>query len=56
MLVFDVLGVSDFDHFQIPPSRPTNGPHQVSDLFGILRDVKRKNLLESYHDRRPGGR
>jgi arginine decarboxylase len=50
MLVFDVLGVSDFDRFQVPPEVPPDAPQQLNDLFGIYRDLKKKNLLESYHD------
>jgi arginine decarboxylase len=50
MLVFDVLGVSNFDRYQVPPEVPLDAPQQVSDLFGIHRDLKKKNLLESYHD------
>ncbi len=50
MLVFDVLGVSDFDRFGVPPEVPADAPQQVSDLFSIYRDLKKKNLLESYHD------
>lgn len=50
MLIFDVLGVGDFDRFQIPPEIPYDAPQQVNDLFSIHRDLKKKNLLESYHD------
>jgi arginine decarboxylase len=50
MLVFDVLGVNDFDRLQVPPEIPADAPQQVTDLFGIHRDLKKKNLLESYHD------
>jgi arginine decarboxylase len=50
MLVFDVLGVSNFDRYQAPPEVPADAPQQVSDLFAIHRDLKKKNLLESYHD------
>src|SRR5262249_46879430 len=50
MLVFDVLGVSNFDRFDLPPDIPHDAPQQVSDLYSIHRDVKKKNLLESYHD------
>jgi arginine decarboxylase len=50
MLVFDVLGVSDFDRFQVPPELPPDAPQQVADLFAIHRDLKKKNVLESYHD------
>ncbi len=50
MLVFDVLGVSNFDRYQAPPDMPEDAPQQLSDLFAIHRDVSRKNCLESYHD------
>ncbi len=50
LLVFDVLGVSNFDRYEVPPEIPVDAPQQVSDLFGIYRDLKKKNILESYHD------
>src|SRR6516225_4378816 len=50
LLVFDVLGVSNFDRYQVPPALPDDVPPQVTDLFSIYRDLKKKNLLESYHD------
>jgi arginine decarboxylase len=50
MLIFDVLGVSDFDRFEVPPEVPADAPQQGSDLFAIHRELKKKNLLESYHD------
>lgn len=50
MLIFDVLGVSNFDRFEAPPDVPDNAPQQVSDLFSLHRDLKKKNLIESYHD------
>jgi arginine decarboxylase len=50
LLVFDVLGVSDFDRYEVPPEVPEDAPQQVQDLFGIYRDLKKKNILESYHD------
>src|SRR3954447_19667832 len=50
LLVFDVLGVSNFDRYEVPPEVPPDAPQQVSDLFGIYRDLSKKNLLESYHD------
>ncbi|MSU77280.1 MAG: biosynthetic arginine decarboxylase [Gemmataceae bacterium] len=50
MLVFDVLGVSNFDHYTVPPEIPADSPQQVSDLFGIYRDLSKKNMLEGYHD------
>jgi arginine decarboxylase len=50
MLVFDVLGVSNFDRYTVPPEIPADAPQQVSDLFGIYRDLSKKNMLECYHD------
>jgi arginine decarboxylase len=50
LLVFDVLGVSNFDRYEAPPDLPLEAPQQVVDLHGILRDLSKKNLLESYHD------
>src|SRR5216684_912406 len=50
MLVFDVLGVSNFDRYTVPPEIPADSPQQVSDLFGIFRDLSKKNMLEGYHD------
>jgi arginine decarboxylase len=50
MLVFDVLGTSDFDRFQVPPEIPPDAPQQANDLFSIYREVKKKNVQESYHD------
>src|SRR6185437_15502174 len=50
LLVFDVLGVSNFDRYDVPPEVPPEAPQQISDLFSIYHDLKKKNLLESYHD------
>jgi arginine decarboxylase len=50
LLIFDVLGVSNFDRYDAPDEVPADAPQQISDLFAIHRDLKKKNLLESYHD------
>ena len=50
MLVFDVLGVSNFDRYTVPPEIPADAPQQLSDLFGIHRDLSKKNMIEGYHD------
>jgi len=53
LLVFDVLGVSRLDRDEdsaIPDELPVNAPSQIQDLVAILREMKKKNLLESYHD------
>ncbi|MBV8383888.1 MAG: biosynthetic arginine decarboxylase [Planctomycetaceae bacterium] len=50
VLVFDVLGVSNFDRYQAPPEVEPDAPQPIADLFGIHRDLSKKNALESYHD------
>jgi arginine decarboxylase len=50
LLVFDVLGVSNFDRYQAPAEAPADAPQPISDLFSIYRDLSQKNFLESYHD------
>lgn len=50
LLVFDVLGVSNFDRYQEIPEVPEEAPQQIQDMFAIYRDLSKKNLLESYHD------
>jgi arginine decarboxylase len=50
LLVFDVLGVSNFDRYHAPPELPDDAPQQVVDLQGIYRELSKKNLLEGYHD------
>jgi len=50
MLIFDVLGVHNFDRYTVPPEVAADAPQQVSDLFSIHRDLSKKNMLEGYHD------
>jgi len=50
MLVFDVLGTSDFDSSGAPASVPEDAPQPLQDLFAIHRDLTKKNFIESYHD------
>jgi arginine decarboxylase len=50
VLVFDVLGVSNFDRYQAPAEIPLDAPQPITDLFAIYRDLSKKNYLESYHD------
>jgi arginine decarboxylase len=50
LLVFDVLGVSNFDKYQAPPEIPADAPQQILDLQAASRDVNKKNYLEAYHD------
>jgi arginine decarboxylase len=50
LLVFDVLGVSNFDRYQVPSTIPQDAPQPITDLYSNYRDLSKKNLLESYHD------
>jgi arginine decarboxylase len=50
MLVFDVLGTSDFDDCIAPASVPDDDPQPLRDMFAIHRDLTKKNAIESYHD------
>lgn len=50
LLVFDVLGVSNFDRYMAPTEIPAEAPQPISDLFSIFRDLSKKNIIESYHD------
>jgi arginine decarboxylase len=50
LLVFDVLGVSNFDRYTAPTEMPTEAPQPITDLFSIFRDLSKKNIIESYHD------
>lgn len=50
LLVFDVLGVSNFDRYTAPTEIPAEAPQPISDLFSIFRDLSKKNIIESYHD------
>jgi len=50
MLVFDVLGTSNFDNCDAPESVPEDAPQPLQDLHTIHRDLTKKNYTESYHD------
>lgn len=50
VLVFDVLGTSDFDKCTAPDSLPDDAPEPLKDLFSTYTDLNKKNYLESYHD------
>jgi arginine decarboxylase len=50
VLIFDVLGTSNFDRCQAPAEVPADAPQPIADLFSIHRDLSKKNAIESYHD------
>jgi arginine decarboxylase len=52
VLVFNVLGVSGFDLFDVPAALPEGEeiPQPVRDLFDSYREITKKNFQEQYHD------
>lgn len=50
VLVFDVLGTSNFDACTAPTSLPDDAPEPIRDLFGNYKELNKKNFLEFYHD------
>ncbi len=50
VLVFDVLGTSNFDRCDAPASVPDDAPQPIKDLFAVHRDLNKKNYAECYHD------
>ena len=50
VLVFDVLGTSNFDKCTAPDDLPPDSPQPIQDLFANYKEVNKKNYLETYHD------
>jgi len=50
VLIFDVLGTSDFDGCTAPATLPEDAPQPIQDLFNTYKDLNKKNFLENYHD------
>ncbi|MCG5054828.1 MAG: biosynthetic arginine decarboxylase [Myxococcales bacterium] len=50
MLVFDVLGVGEFQSGAVPDSLPDTAHRVVRNLFETYKEISRKNLRELYHD------
>ena len=50
VLVFDVLGTTDFDKCTAPDALPEDAPQPVKDLFNNHKELNKKNFLENYHD------
>ncbi|QDU19152.1 biosynthetic arginine decarboxylase [Urbifossiella limnaea] len=50
VLVFDVLGTSDFDKCVAPDALPEDAPQPLVDLFTTHKELNKKNYLEGYHD------
>ena len=50
VLVFDVLGTSNFDSCTAPDALPDDAPEPVRELYANFKELNKKNFLESYHD------
>ncbi|MEZ6140716.1 MAG: biosynthetic arginine decarboxylase [Zavarzinella sp.] len=50
VLVFDVLGTSNFDRCESPAELPEDCPAPIRDMFTIHRELNKRNFLEGYHD------
>src|SRR5947209_7557070 len=50
MLIFDVLGVANFDRCEAPAELPPDASQPLTELFNVHRDLSKKNYVESYHD------
>ncbi|WP_428268468.1 biosynthetic arginine decarboxylase [Haliangium sp.] len=50
VLVVNVLGVSEFESYQVPKDLPKDLPSLVQDMYYTYETVNSKNILESYHD------
>ena len=56
LLVFDVLGVSNFDRYQVPPEVPADAPQQITDLFAHPPRPDEEEPPGELPRRRAGGR
>ncbi len=50
VIVFNILGTSRFDAFELPDPKAEGTTHLVRDLHDILNSITAKNYLEHYHD------
>ncbi len=50
VLVFNVLGVSEFGEATLTPDLPEHAEQPLIDMQETYRSLSNKNLLESYHD------
>src|SRR4051794_29479504 len=50
VLVFDVLGTSNFDLNHVPDEIPDEAPQPIHDLLSTYKELNKKNYLEGYHD------
>jgi arginine decarboxylase len=50
VLVFDILGTSNFDACTAPETLPDDAPEPIKDLFANYKELNKKNFLEYYHD------
>jgi len=50
VLVVDVLGVGEFRVGDLPSELPEDAPTPLRNLHDTFRELRRRNLLEAYHD------
>ena len=50
VLVFNVLGMTEFGSTTVPDSLPADAPQVLKDMMEIYKTVSRKNVQEAYHD------
>jgi arginine decarboxylase len=50
VLIFDVLGTSDFDKCVAPETLPADAPQPIQDLYDNYKQLNKKNYIENYHD------
>jgi len=50
VLVFDVVGVSSLDKFQLPEALQEEAPTPLVDLKYLFENTTQKNYIENYHD------
>jgi arginine decarboxylase len=50
VLVFNVLGVSEFGEEEVPRELPEDAEQPLIDLLETYRSLASKNVLEAYHD------
>ena len=50
VLVFNVLGTSEFGNIDVPDQLPDSAHDLLSNLHDVYKGITRKNIQEAYHD------